>query len=57
VGISLWTSCVGALPLICEGSAKLRVCVDPFQTIGLKRKSDCVPWFGHFFLGVVEPFL
>jgi hypothetical protein len=38
VGISLWTSCIGALALICEGSANLRVCVDPFQTIGLKRK-------------------
>jgi hypothetical protein len=48
---------------MCEGSAKLRVCVDPFQTIGLKRKRQkggrkVTVFHGLviFFLGVVEHF-
>jgi hypothetical protein len=60
-----WTSCIGALPLICEGSANLRVLCWSLPNYRAKEKktkkrwpqSDCVPWFGHFSLGVVVHFL
>jgi hypothetical protein len=53
-----WTSCIGALPLICEGSANLRVLCWSLPNYRAKEKKTktkrghkltCVPWVWSFF--------